>query len=586
VGWEAAEWKILHPLLDAGEMPTLNRLVENGAAGALLSVQPAVPALQWTSLVTGKRAWQHGVCHSMEITVDNSRPAVPITAGRRRSPALWEILARQGRRSLVAGWPATHGEQTGLVKIVSNRYPEPTAPPGVKPWPPAVPGTYWPEEIGAALDKLRVSPEEVAADIVARYVPFWHKIDQKRDHRIGQLRVLLAADFSYQTAIAALMAAKAWDFAAVRFPALGGISRIFRNCVAEDEIQFYRDVINSHYRMLDLMLARLVELAGTEAAVIVASTGHDAESGKSPHGIFVAGGQGFAQDALLHGASVLDAAPTVLTWFGLPIGDDMEGRVLIESFPEVPRIERVASWEPRQVPASQALPENAGWRLEFEWNFTQSCLEAGRHEEALPVLAQLFRGFPERAENGHALFQCQLALGRLAEAEETLEVTLEALPAGVLSLLPRAELALAKRDARQARSLVDQARQLNPTHPSALRRLGMLLLRLREWDALAELAGLALQLDENDAIAWLGLAEAQLRKGQAPQAAEAAQRAIGLKYFLPEAHFVLARALVAQGRWQEARAAMQALLQLQPNHRTAPAYLKRMRQESDVENSK
>jgi tetratricopeptide (TPR) repeat protein len=197
----------------------------------------------------------------------------------------------------------------------------------------------------------------------------------------------------------------------------------------------------------------------------------------------------------------------------------------------------------------------------------------------------LFRGFPERAENGHALFQCQLALGRLAEAEETLEVALEALPAGVISLLPRAELALAKRDFRQARSLVDQARQLNSNHPPALRRLGMLLLRLREWDALAELANRALSLDENDAIAWLGLAEAQLRKGQAQPAAEAARRAIGLRYFLPEAHFVLARSLVAQGQWPEARDAMETLLKLQPNHRTASAYLDRMKRVGNAESN-
>ena len=41
--------------------------------------------------------------------------------------------------------------------------------------------------------------------------------------------------------------------------------------------------------------------------------------------------------ALVFGAGVLDVAPTVLTWFSLPIGDDMEGRVLIESFATAPQ---------------------------------------------------------------------------------------------------------------------------------------------------------------------------------------------------------------------------------------------------------
>jgi hypothetical protein len=559
VGWEAADWKFLHPLLDAGEMPTLHRLVEHGASGGLLSVAPQVQALQWASIATGKRAWQHGVCHPTENSSQH-----------RQSAALWEILSHESRRSLVVGWPATHATRRGSAIVVSDRYPEPTAPPGIKPWPPAAPGTYWPVEIGAKLDPLRVSPAEIAADIISRYVPLWDKVDQKRDRRLGQLRVLLAGDFSYQSAVADLLGRKDWDFAAVRFSALGGISQLG---AAADEFQFYRNLVNGHYRMLDLMLSRLIELAGPEVAVMVVSN-----NGRSSHGIFVAHGPGFSPDALLLGASILDVAPTVLTWFGLPIGDDMEGRVLLESFSETASIQRVPDWDSSLDMSSQVLPqsEEAMARPESDGNFAQSCLEAGRYEEALPALTRLFRGFPENPENCHVLFQCQLALGLLVEAEETLEVLLETVPAGLMSHLPRAELAWAKRDVREARMFVSQIRQLACNHPGALRRLGILLLRLREWDALAELARRALQMDENDPIAWVGLAEAQLRKGAAQEAMESARRAISLKYFLPEAHFVLARAHVAQGQWLQARDAMQTLLKLQPNHRKAPAYARRL----------
>jgi tetratricopeptide (TPR) repeat protein len=197
----------------------------------------------------------------------------------------------------------------------------------------------------------------------------------------------------------------------------------------------------------------------------------------------------------------------------------------------------------------------------------------------LPVLEQLFRAFPERVELGQALFQCQLALRKLAEASETLEVVLEAIPAGVWSLLLRAELCLAKGQGGEARSLVHQAQDLHPDHPDAMRRLGLLLLRLREWTPLAELAQEALKLDDNEPLAWLGLAEAQLRKRLPAEAEEAALRAISLNYYLPQAHFVLARALIAQSKWQEARNAMQTLLRLQPNNRAAATYAKRLEQQ-------
>ena len=32
---------------------------------------------------------------------------------------------------------------------------------------------------------------------------------------------------------------------------------------------------------------------------------------------------------LLHGASVLDIAPTILSLYGLPVGEDMDGKVLV-----------------------------------------------------------------------------------------------------------------------------------------------------------------------------------------------------------------------------------------------------------------
>ena len=605
VEWDAADWKVLHPLLDAGKMPALNRLVEAGVSGELLSVQPLVPAMLCTSIMTGKRAWQHGVCHDLELVPDGR--AVRISATARRTAALWQMLAHTGRRSVVAGWPASHDEKTGNCILVSDRYPEPTAGPGIRPWPPAAPGTYWPETLRAQLDPKRSSPEQLDASVISRYIPEWKRIDQKRDHRIGQLRLYLAADYSYQMALLDLLKQEAWDFAAVRFAALGPISQVFipphlfkPGDPAPPEFEFYQGVVNMTCRILDNMLHQLVLLAGKDATVMLVSAHGartqgvppagfgrgDEESWKSPYGVFAACGPNLARDALLHGAGVLDVAPTILTCFGLPIGDDMEGRVLVEAFRATPEITRVDSWDSQlgiqtrhdvetTAPAADH-PATAAWRRESDWRFVQSAMEATRYSAALPVLDRLFREFPERVEVGYALFQCQLALNQLSGAADTLEVVLESIPPGVASLLPRAELAIAQRDFGQARALVGEVNRLNPTHPLALRRLGLLLLRLREWDALEQIARRALVMNEQEPLAWLGLAAAQLRKGKPKEAEASAARAIGLKYFLPDAHFILARALVAQGRWLDAQDAMQALLKIQPQNRTAATYLKRI----------
>ena len=39
VGWDAADWKVITPLMDAGKMPNVQRLVENGAMGQIATLQ-------------------------------------------------------------------------------------------------------------------------------------------------------------------------------------------------------------------------------------------------------------------------------------------------------------------------------------------------------------------------------------------------------------------------------------------------------------------------------------------------------------------------------------------------------------------
>jgi hypothetical protein len=61
IGWDAADWKVIHPLMDAGKMPALKHLVETGASGNLASLDPPMSPIMWTSIATGMTADKHGV---------------------------------------------------------------------------------------------------------------------------------------------------------------------------------------------------------------------------------------------------------------------------------------------------------------------------------------------------------------------------------------------------------------------------------------------------------------------------------------------------------------------------------------------
>ncbi len=77
VGWDAADWKMISPLMDAGQMPALSRFVERGVMGNISTLRPALSPILWNSIATGKRADKHGILGFIEPSADGNgiRPA-------------------------------------------------------------------------------------------------------------------------------------------------------------------------------------------------------------------------------------------------------------------------------------------------------------------------------------------------------------------------------------------------------------------------------------------------------------------------------------------------------------------------------
>ena len=55
IGWDAADWKVIHPLIDKGFMPNLGKLIGEGVMGNLMTLDPPLSPMLWTSIATGKR---------------------------------------------------------------------------------------------------------------------------------------------------------------------------------------------------------------------------------------------------------------------------------------------------------------------------------------------------------------------------------------------------------------------------------------------------------------------------------------------------------------------------------------------------
>ena len=61
IGWDAADWKLINPLIERGEMPVLSKFIDEGVMGDITTLQPILSPMLWNSIATGKRADKHGI---------------------------------------------------------------------------------------------------------------------------------------------------------------------------------------------------------------------------------------------------------------------------------------------------------------------------------------------------------------------------------------------------------------------------------------------------------------------------------------------------------------------------------------------
>lgn len=622
IGWDSADWKIIHPLVDAGLMPAMARMLEKGVAGNLTTLEPQLSPMLWTSIATGKHAYHHGVAGFTEVNAAGE--VVPVSAATRQCQALWEMLAQSGLKSHVVSWFATHGEQPNgcLVSNLYNSWKHAEADDAAQ-WPPPPHGTYWPADLGEHLNERRVSPWDIDPDQILRlFVPRAAEIDQKNDPRLWQLTQQLSEAFTVHAATCWLLENRPdWDFTAVYYRAIDEICHRFMpyhpprlDMVSEADFDLYQGVVAAAYRLHDLFLVALMRLAGPDTALMLVSD-HGFHSDHlrpkftprvpagitiwhRPQGVIAAMGPGFQQDCLIHGARLLDVAPTVLAWFGLPIGEDMEGRVLADAFSTPPALTTVPSWEdphaaPRQV---QELPradqqalldqfadlgyiervsEDPGQAVreterENKWNLARACIDGGRYAQALPMLEEIHTLRPQRDDYAQLLCICQSRLGLLDEAQVTADGCRTRHGESPAMHLLLANIALERDDASAALEHLAAARTDAPADLQFLVLLSRAQQQARQWDEAATTCQQVLALDPANPYGLLGLARCALRRGQPAAAAEHALAAIGQQFGNPRGHFLLGSALCQLGDWPAAVQALETATRLAPQ--LAPAH--------------
>ncbi len=472
IGWDAADWKIINPLLDQGLMPTLDDFVNHGVIGNLATLRPILSPMLWNSIATGKRPDKHGILGFMEPDPQTGGVR-PVTSTSRKVKALWNILTQRGYKTHVLGWFAGHPAEPIHGISVSDLFPYAVGPLD-KPWP-LPPGAVHPENLRDEFAKLRMHPAEVGEAAILPWIPRAAEIDQEKDKGLQSFAKILSENCSIHNAATWILQNEPWDFLAVYYNGIDHFCHGFMHYhppkmegVPEEKFEIYKDVVNGAYRFHDMMLQTLLDLAGPDTTVILVSDHGFHSDHLRPRGIPMepAGpavqhrqfgivcmkGEHIKQDERIYGATLLDVTPTILTLFGLPVGEDMDGRVLVQAFENPPQITRIPSWEKevgecgmhpadlRMDPAAaqavlqqfvalgyiQPLSEDqekavASAVREQQYNLARSYMDSRRYPEAQTIFEELTQKWPDEARFMQHLAQCYLALGRRAEAKDLLQ---------------------------------------------------------------------------------------------------------------------------------------------------------------------
>src|SRR3989441_1488074 len=357
IGLDGADWNIIDPLIEAGRLPNLARLARSGVRGRLHSITPMLSPVIWTSIATGVQPSRHGIIDFL-ATTGRDGERVPVTSSLRRTKAIWNMLSENGLSVGVAGWWASFPAEKVHGFIVSDRVAYQLFGASVA-HDQAREGKVYPAELGDLVASLTVARETIGMAEVARYVrlpPDPASLPSEQNRLIDDLKTLLAAGDTYTTISLALRARFHPDFQAVYLEGTDTVAHLFMRYapplmpgVAREDAQRFGRAVDEYYRHADDLVGRLVEAAGPQTAVIVCSD-HGFRTGENrpltdsrigygqaadwhrKYGIIVLAGPPFRKGHEVSEASVLDITPTVLALLGLPVGEDMEGRPILDAF--------------------------------------------------------------------------------------------------------------------------------------------------------------------------------------------------------------------------------------------------------------
>jgi Flp pilus assembly protein TadD len=284
IGLDGADWALLDGYMARGVMPTLRKLVNEGASGVLKTIHPALSPLIWTTVVTGVPPLEHRVLDFLRMN-PVSRQREPITSDERKVPAVWNMATSAGKKVGALGFWATYPAEAVNGMLVSDRlftflYSEAEPPPGV----------VNPHGLdGWARDGLERAEAEVNLAQLRDYLPGlteseYQAARESKDpysNPVGALRRVLVETRVYDTLARDWFSREKPDLLLVYIQGTDTVGHVFapyapprQPSVSPQDFEKYSLVPERYFAAIDRMLEDYRQLAESVGGVLVLGSDH------------------------------------------------------------------------------------------------------------------------------------------------------------------------------------------------------------------------------------------------------------------------------------------------------------------------
>ncbi len=256
IGLDGATFDLIKPWAADGYLPTLSRLMREGAHGSLRSTVPPMTAPAWTSFATGTNPGRHRL-YDWIAREPESYHFSPVTALDCKSPTIYTLLSQAGRRVCTLNVPMTY-PPVPVNGVMVSGMPAPSTQKTI-----TYPAGLFQEILQAVGDYI-LYPDPGQAYSDSGVDSFLERL-----YRCTEIRV---RTFDY------LRRREAWDFAMVVFNGTDAICHALwkymdREHPLHDSARYakYGSAIREFYQYLDQHLARMVDTLDDDTTLIIMS---------------------------------------------------------------------------------------------------------------------------------------------------------------------------------------------------------------------------------------------------------------------------------------------------------------------------